>query len=90
MTTSPESTPPGSTWTESDNGLTRLFEFTNFVEAFGFVTQVALVAQRQDHHPDITISWNKVTITTMSHDAGNSITERDHKLTASIDKLLVH
>ena len=85
MTTSPE-----SSWTESENGLTRLFEFANFVEAFAFVTQVALIAQRQDHHPDIAISWNKVTVTTMSHDAGNSITDRDHKLTAAIDKLLVH
>lgn len=85
MTTSTE-----STWTESGEGLTRLFEFANFVEAFGFVTQVALVAQRQDHHPDIAISWNKVTVTTMSHDAGNSITDRDHKLAASIDKLLLH
>ena len=83
MTTSPE-----SSWNESDNGLTRLFEFANFVEAFGFVTQVALVAQRHDHHPDISISWNKVTISTTSHDAGNAITDRDHRLTEAIDKLL--
>ena len=74
-------------WTEVDGTLTRQFELTNFVDAFGFVTQVALVAQRLDHHPDITISWNKVTITTTSHDAGNSITDRDHKLVAAIEKL---
>jgi 4a-hydroxytetrahydrobiopterin dehydratase len=77
-----------SSWTESDGALTRVFEFANFVEAFGFVTQVALLAQRQDHHPDIAISWNKVTVTSMSHDAGNSITDRDHRLAESIDKLL--
>jgi 4a-hydroxytetrahydrobiopterin dehydratase len=79
---------PTSAWTESDGALTRVFEFANFVEAFGFVTQVALLAQRQDHHPDIAISWNKVTVTSMSHDAGNSITDRDHRLAEAIDKLL--
>ena len=81
MASSPE-------WTDVDGTLTRRFEFANFVEAFGFVTQVALVAQRLDHHPDIAISWNKVGITTTSHDTGNTLTDRDHKLTAAIDKLL--
>ena len=76
-----------SEWNEDGGTLTRSFEFANFVEAFGFVTQVALVAQRHDHHPDLSISWNKVTVTTTSHDAGNTITDRDRKLTAAIDKL---
>ena len=76
-----------SEWNEDGGTLTRNFEFANFVEAFGFVTQVALVAQRHDHHPDLSISWNKVTVTTTSHDAGNTITDRDRKLTAAIDKL---
>jgi 4a-hydroxytetrahydrobiopterin dehydratase len=75
-------------WIETDGVLTRQFELTNFVDAFGFVTQVALIAQRHDHHPDISISWNKVTISTTSHDAGNAITDRDHRLTEAIDKLL--
>ena len=78
---------PASEWNEDGGTLTRNFEFANFVEAFGFVTQVALVAQRHDHHPDLSISWNKVTVTTTSHDAGNTITDRDRKLTAAIDKL---
>jgi 4a-hydroxytetrahydrobiopterin dehydratase len=78
----------GIEWTASDAGLSRHFEFKNFVEAFAFVTQVALLAQRHDHHPDITISWNKVSVTTMSHDAGNSVTERDHRLAVAIDGLL--
>ncbi len=77
-----------SAWAEAADGLSRRFEFENFVEAFAFVTQVALLAQRQDHHPDITISWNKVTVTTMSHDAGNSVTDRDRRLAVAIDKLL--
>ena len=75
-------------WQESGGAMRRDFEFENFVEAFGFVTQVALVAQRLDHHPDIFISWNKVTITSTSHDTGGTITDRDHKLVAAIDKLV--
>jgi 4a-hydroxytetrahydrobiopterin dehydratase len=75
-------------WTESNGALSRTFEFKNFVEAFAFVTQVALIAQRHDHHPDISISWNKVVVTSSSHDAGNAVTDRDHKLTAAIDQLV--
>lgn len=85
MTDSPST---DSTWTQSDGALRRDFEFKNFVEAFGFVTQVALIAQRHDHHPDITISWNKVALVSTSHDAGSTVTERDHKLVAAVDKLL--
>ncbi|MCU1392087.1 MAG: 4a-hydroxytetrahydrobiopterin dehydratase [Ilumatobacteraceae bacterium] len=77
-----------SQWTETDNALTRQFQFADFVTAFAFVTQVALLAQRQDHHPDITISWNKVTVTSMSHDTGSTVTDRDHRLADSIDKLV--
>jgi 4a-hydroxytetrahydrobiopterin dehydratase len=75
-------------WQESNGCLTRNFEFENFVEAFGFVTRVALIAQRHDHHPDIGISWNKVTISSTSHDAGSIVTVRDRRLTAAIDALL--
>jgi 4a-hydroxytetrahydrobiopterin dehydratase len=77
-----------SQWTESDGSLSGDFEFADFVEAFGFVTQVALIAQRHNHHPDISISWNKVHLVSTSHDAGSTVTDRDHKLTAAIDKLV--
>ena len=76
------------TWTESEGSLSRVFQFTDFVEAFGFVTQVALLAQRHDHHPDITISWSTVTIVSTSHDAKGTVTDRDRKLTEAIDKLV--
>jgi len=75
-------------WVEGEGALTRRFEFADFVEAFGFVTQVALLAQRQDHHPDISISWNKVVVTTTSHDTENTITDRDHRLADAIDRLV--
>ena len=77
-----------SDWADANGSLTLLFEFENFVEAFGFVTQVALLAQRKNHHPDIFISWNKVTVTSSSHDAGNTVTDRDRELAAAIDELL--
>lgn len=77
--------PPG--WIERDGRLCRDFEFTDFVEAFGFMTRVALVAQRLDHHPDWSNSWNRVSITLTSHDSGNTVTPRDVKLARAIDAL---
>ena len=73
------------TWDERDGALTKVFVFDGFVEAFGFMTRVALISQRLDHHPQMTISWNEVTVRTTSHDAGNIVTDRDRRLTAAID-----
>lgn len=73
------------TWIEADGALTRTFTFDGFVEAFAFMTRVALIAQRLDHHPDMSISWNEVQVRSTSHDAGNTVTERDHRLAAAID-----
>jgi 4a-hydroxytetrahydrobiopterin dehydratase len=75
----------GMSWHERDGAMTRVFGFDGFVEAFAFMTRVALIAQRLDHHPDMSISWNQVTIRTTSHDAGNTITDRDRRLAAAID-----
>lgn len=74
------------TWTETDDHLERRFEFGNFREAFSFMTQVALLAEKADHHPDWSNSYNKVTIRLTSHDAGG-VTDRDRKLAAQIDEL---
>jgi 4a-hydroxytetrahydrobiopterin dehydratase len=72
-------------WDERDGALTQVFRFEGFVEAFAFMTRVALIAQRLDHHPDMSISWNEVTVRSTSHDAGNTITDRDRRLAAAID-----
>ena len=72
-------------WTEKDNQLYRKFKFKNFVEAFGFMTSVALEAERMNHHPLWTNVYNKVEIWLYTHDAGNTVTERDRKLAAKID-----
>ena len=49
------------------------------------MTRVGLIAQEQGHHPDMAISWNVVTITITTHDAGNTVTDKDRKLAAAID-----
>ena len=64
-----------------------MLEFDGFVAAFGFMTKVALVAEKMDHHPDWRNSWNRVEITLTSHDAGG-VTQRDIALARAIDGLL--
>ena len=75
-------------WTEQNNKLSRTFRFANFSEAFAFMTRVALIAEKQNHHPEWSNVWNTVSIQLCSHDAGDVVTEKDHKLAAAIDKLL--
>lgn len=74
-------------WTNINNGLERTFIFDNFIEAFSFMTKVALIAEAQQHHPEWSNVWNTVKIRLSTHDAGNTITEKDKKLAASIDDL---
>ncbi len=75
-------------WEEKDNSLYCSFKFKDFGEAFSFMTHVALIAEKQDHHPTWTNTWNKVEIWLSSHDKGNVITDRDRKLAAAIDKII--
>ena len=74
-------------WEEKDNKLYRSFTFKDFGEAFSFMTHIALLAEKQDHHPTWTNTYNKVEIWLCSHDAGNTVTDRDRKLAAAIDKI---
>jgi 4a-hydroxytetrahydrobiopterin dehydratase len=74
-------------WTEQDNSLYQKFEFKNFSEAFAFMTRVALIAEKMDHHPKWTNVWNTVEVWLNTHDAGNTVTERDRKLAQKIDQL---
>ena len=75
-------------WQEQDNRLTRTFTFKNFSEAFSFMTRVAMLAEQQAHHPNWSNVWNTVKIELTTHDAGNTITEKDRKLATAIDKLI--
>lgn len=74
-------------WTEEDNTLTRSFKFADFREAFLFMTQVAEVAEAQNHHPWWSNVYNEVTIKLSTHDAGDVVTEKDHTLAGAIDLL---
>ncbi len=75
-------------WKEENNTLYRSFTFQDFSEAFAFMLRVALLAEKQNHHPTWSNTWNKVEIWLSTHDAGNTVTEKDRKLTREIDKLL--
>ena len=75
-------------WEEKNNALYRKFEFSNFSAAFAFMTRVALAAEKMDHHPLWTNVYNKVEIWLSTHDAGDIVTEKDHKLAGKIDKLV--
>jgi 4a-hydroxytetrahydrobiopterin dehydratase len=74
-------------WTEVDGALEKTFTFANFVEAMTFVNRVADAAEAAGHHPDIAISWNRVTLRVSTHDAG-TITEKDRSLVATIEALV--
>ena len=75
-------------WKEENNTLSKTFKFANFIDAFAFMTRVALLAEKQDHHPNWSNVYNTVTINLTTHDAGNVVTEKDRKLAAAIDKLM--
>ncbi|HEY8781269.1 MAG TPA: 4a-hydroxytetrahydrobiopterin dehydratase [Mucilaginibacter sp.] len=74
-------------WQETNNKLYRSFEFKNFSEAFAFMTRVALLAEKMDHHPTWTNTWNKVEIWLSTHDAGDMVTDKDRALALAIDKV---
>ncbi|MBK7432998.1 MAG: 4a-hydroxytetrahydrobiopterin dehydratase [Chitinophagaceae bacterium] len=75
-------------WPEIDNKLYQKFIFKDFSKAFGFMTRVALAAEKMDHHPTWKNTYNVVEIWLSTHDAGDVVTERDHKLAGIIDKLV--
>lgn len=74
-------------WTLDRNAIHREFKFKNFNEAWGFMNRVALLAEKQDHHPDWSNVWNRVQIELTTHDAGG-LTDDDVRLARAIDNLL--
>ena len=72
----------------SSSWLTRDFVFSNFVQAFGFMSQVALLAEARNHHPNWSNVYNRVSIELTSHDAGNQVTDKDRNLATAIDALV--
>lgn len=72
----------------SQSVLIRTFTFGDFSEAFAFMTRVAMIAEKMNHHPDWSNVYNKVTIRLSTHDAGNTVTVRDRELAAAIDGIV--
>ena len=75
-------------WEERDNKLQRTFMFKDFGEAFAFMTRVALIAEKMDHHPEWTNVWNRVHIALSTHSAGGRVTDKDRTLAAAIDRIV--
>lgn len=71
-------------WALSGETATRTFVFEDFSTAMGFVTRVAIASEIADHHPDIDIRWNKVTLALSTHEEG-ALTEKDTALAAAFD-----
>ena len=73
-------------WKKQGASITRTYQFKDFVAAMKFVNKVAKLAEKAQHHPDIDIRWNKVTLTLSTHDAGG-LTEKDFSLAKQFDRL---
>lgn len=75
-------------WIEANNKLSKTFQFKDFSQAFAFMTRVALMAEKMNHHPNWSNVYNRVSIELTTHDAGNTVTDQDRKLAALIDELV--
>lgn len=74
-------------WERDDDSIVRTFEFGDFTEAMGFVVSVALRAEKANHHPDVDIRWNKVTLRLSTHSEGG-LTEKDTDLAGQLDRFV--
>ena len=86
MSTDANAVEPPAGWEIVDGKLHREFRFGDFVEAFGFMSRVALVAEKSDHHPEWSNVWNRVTVDLVTHDAGG-ITDLDVALANTMNEL---
>ncbi len=74
-------------WEKVENKLSKNFKFKDFIESFSFITRIAIISEKMNHHPDITISYNNVHIDLTTHDI-NSISKNDIILARKIDELI--
>ena len=75
------------TWTEHDHKLQKTFKFNSFMEAINWMAKAAVVIDQLDHHPEWTNVYNKVHVTLTTHDAGNTVTEKDRELARLLDEI---
>jgi 4a-hydroxytetrahydrobiopterin dehydratase len=75
-------------WQEKNNSLYKKFSFSNFIDAFSFMTKVAIIAEKMNHHPNWSNVYNTVEISLNTHDAGDIVTEKDYELAKAVDGLV--
>ena len=75
-------------WRHENGALCRDFVFDDFVQAFSFMTRVALFAEKMDHHPNWVNIYNRVSIQLTSHDAGNTVSSKDIRLAKMINEMM--
>ncbi len=76
-------------WKEENNKLVASLTFKDFVQAFAFMTEVAIHAEKINHHPTWTNTYNKIDFQLSTHDAGDKVTQKDRDLASIIDKIYV-
>jgi 4a-hydroxytetrahydrobiopterin dehydratase len=74
-------------WNKSDSSLTRTFEFKSFNDAISFMQDASVEIDQLNHHPEWSNVYNRVEVKLTTHDAGNKVTEKDHKLAAILDEV---
>lgn len=74
-------------WQREGDKITKLFKFDAYLAGVAFASAVGVIAEGFDHHPDMLISWRKVTVTFTTHDAGNKLSAKDFKVAAAIDEV---
>jgi 4a-hydroxytetrahydrobiopterin dehydratase len=75
-----------SNWNKSNNTLTKTYYFKNYKEVMSFVDSVMKIADKQNHHPDMTVHYDNVKLSITDHDKG-SVSEKCHKFTNAVDKI---
>ncbi|NCQ11434.1 MAG: 4a-hydroxytetrahydrobiopterin dehydratase [Bacteroidetes bacterium] len=75
-------------WASDNDALVKTFVFEDFTKAIAFIVQISFIAEKLVHHPEIYNVYNKVTIRLSTHDAGNTVTEKDIQLAKQIDNLV--
>lgn len=76
-------------WKEENNKLVASLSFKDFVQAFAFMTEVAIHAEKMNHHPTWTNTYNKIDFQLSTHDAGDIVTQKDKDLANIIDKIYI-
>ena len=76
-------------WKEENNALVKTFTFKTFADAMAWMVKAAFDIEKMNHHPDWTNVYNRVTVKLSTHDAGNTVTDKDRKLAQVLDKVTI-